>query len=120
VTIETLKLLQETVDYLTRLPVNPLTHGLCKKINAHINDPSVLAINREALEAEQQATTRVARSFTAAGQMRIEVVVTGNKVTCRLPKVCLPGEKDVLIDKLRDGVTLNLSPIVDTLTGLAR
>lgn len=109
VTIETLNLLRKTVDYLNRLPVVPTTRSLCREIEAHLADSNVIAAHREAMEADRLATRRVARSFTPAGQVRIEVEVCGTEVTVTTPEVWFrPGVQDKLLDYLRKGVTLKL------------
>jgi len=111
VTIDTLNLLQKTLDYLNRLPVVPMTRTLCREIEAHLADPSVAAAKREAADAERRATTRVGQSFSPAWQVTMEVTVTADTVTCRLPKVWRPpGTEDALLKALRSdkGVTLDL------------
>ncbi len=110
ITTETLKLLETTVAYLRRLPVVPMTYSLCKAIDAHLADPSVLAAKREALDAERLASTRVAQILSPAGALAMEVTVEQNTVTCRLPEVWMPdGVEDKLLKALRcKGVTLDL------------
>ena len=109
VTLETLGLLRKTVDYLKRLPVVPVTRDLIKEIEAHLADPGVAAARREAEAAELLSSTRVARSFSASGQMRFEAVVEGSTVTIKVPPMSLPpGQLDRRMEQLADGVTMDL------------
>lgn len=100
--IDTLKLLQETVDYLERLPIVPMTRSLCKKIEAHLADPSVVSAKRAALEAEQLAKTRVAQRYGPVGDLMAEVIVTAESVTYRFPEILTMKS----LDRLRTGETL--------------
>lgn len=114
VTIETLNLLQKTLDDLNRLPVVPMTRTLCREIQAHLADPSVAAAKREAADAEMRATTRIAQSYNPAGQVTIEMIVTAGTVTCRVPTVWRrPGKEDALLKMLAsdEGVTLGLRAV---------
>ena len=87
VTLDTLQLLRETVDYLKRLPVVPVTHVLCKKIEAHLADPTVATVARKAEETERLARTRVARRYGPAGNLMVEVAVSAEDVTYRIPGI---------------------------------
>ncbi|MFZ3139152.1 hypothetical protein [Polaromonas sp.] len=70
-------------------------------------DPSVAAAKLAAMDAKREASTRVAQCSDAV--VRLDIVVTANDVTCRIPKISLaPGQKDTLMARLRDGVTLEL------------
>lgn len=61
------------------------------------------------MDAKREASTRVAQCSDAVDQVRLDIVVTANDVTCRIPKISLaPGQKDTLMARLRDGVTLEL------------
>ncbi|ABM39704.1 hypothetical protein [Polaromonas naphthalenivorans] len=72
-------------------------------------DPSVAAAKLAAMDAKREASTRVAQCSDAVDQVRLDIVVTANDVTCRIPKISLaPGQKDTLMARLRDGVTLEL------------
>lgn len=87
VTLDTLALLQETLDYLNRLPVVPVTHALCRKIAAHLEEPTVASAKRLALENERLANTRVAQMYSPAGTLLAEVIVTADAVTYRFPEI---------------------------------
>lgn len=80
VTLETLQLLQETVDYLNRLPPVPVTRELTRKLQAHLDAPHVLGAQREASFAEQEASLRHARSYSPAGLPLFEVISDGEFV----------------------------------------
>lgn len=111
VTLETLDLLQRTVDYLKRLPTVPVTRELIRDIDAHLSDPGVAAARREAGEAELLASKRVAQWRTPAGQVRFEAVVEGGKVTIQVPPNFIPpGGVDRRMELLADGVTMDLEP----------
>lgn len=102
VTLDTLQLLQETVDYLNRLPVVPVTHALCKKIEAHLADPTVVTVRRRALENECMEKTRVAARYNPAGILMAEVIVTAEDVTYRFPEI----RALTSLENLRTGETL--------------
>lgn len=109
-TIETLNLLQRTVDYLYRLPVVPMTYALCKEIEAHLADPSIAAAKREAIHLERMQSTRVAQCFDPGGQVMLDVVVTADEVTCRIPEISLPpSQSDSFMAQLHEGVTIRLN-----------
>ncbi len=113
-TLETLNLLQKTLDYLQRLPVVPVTRALCNEIEAHLVDPGVAAARRAATVAEQLAVTRGARVFDPAGRLRMEVTVTAQEVTFRIPEVArYPGEKIRLAEhyQFNDGLTMELKSL---------
>jgi hypothetical protein len=102
VQIETLNLLQKTVDYLNRLPVVPMTRALCKEIEAHLADPSIEAAKRAAMQAERMATTRVAQRYSPAGKLMAEVIVTADNVTYKFPEI----QEMRSLENLRTGETL--------------
>lgn len=109
VTLETLGLLQRTVDYLKRLPVVPVTRNLIKEIEAHLADPGVAAARREAEAAELSSSRRFAQSFSPAGQVRFEALVEGSTVTIKVPPMSLlPGRLDRRLEQLTEGVTMEL------------
>lgn len=114
-TIETLKLLQETVDYLNRLPVVPVTHALINKIQAHIDDPHVVAARREAREMEVLVSRRYGSRYAPSGAPAYLAVVDGNKVTFHVPAYSPKLEdgsvpEDHRMQELAKGVTLGLWP----------
>jgi hypothetical protein len=114
VTLETLDLLQKTLDYLQRLPVVPLTRALCNEIEAHLADPGVAAARRAATVTEQLAATRGARVFDPACRLRMEVTVTATHVSFRIPKVRrYPGEKIRRTEnyQFNDGLTMALKSL---------
>lgn len=105
VTLDTLQLLQDTVDYLKRLPLVPVTYALCKKIEAHLADPSVVTIKRRALEKELLEVTRIARRYGPTGAVMAEVIVTADTVTYRFPEILAMK----MLESLRTGETLPFS-----------
>jgi hypothetical protein len=111
VTLETLQLLQKTVDYLKRLPVVPMTHHLITEIEQHIHDPKVLATMREAAFKEIQDSRRVSYKFTPAGAIAYEIVVEGDKATITVPKLPNPPDGvDRRFELFENGLTLQLFP----------
>lgn len=114
VTLETLDLLQKTADYLKRLPVVPVTRELIREIDAHLADPSVASARREAEAADLLASKRVAQSFSPAGQVLFKAVVEDGKVTIQVPPIkFVRGHPDKRMERLADGVTIDLAPYVE-------
>lgn len=85
VMLDTLALLQETVEYLRRLPPVPVTTELCVRIEEHLRDPEVRLTKWLAEEAALLVSERVARRFAPSGQLVAEVVVRAKDVTYRIP-----------------------------------
>lgn len=113
-TLETLDLLQQTTDYLKRLPVVPLTRELIRKIDAHLADPNVAAARREAEAAEILVSKRVGQSFSPVGQVLFKAVVEDGKVTIQVPPITILHDyPDKRMERLTDGVTLALVPFVE-------
>ncbi len=83
VTLETLQLLQEAVDYLNRLPPVPVTRELTRKLQAHIDAPHVQGAQREASFAEHEASIRHGRAYSPLGLILFEVVTDGKFVYYR-------------------------------------
>ncbi|MES2027396.1 MAG: hypothetical protein V4448_17760 [Pseudomonadota bacterium] len=113
VTIETLDLLQKTVDYLKRLPKVPITHDLIREIDSHLANPGVSAARREAETQELLASMRVAQQFSPAGLVLFEVVVEASQVTVKVPALpsgVVERMGDRRVDRLRDGITMVLKP----------
>lgn len=86
--LDTLRLLQETVDYLERLPVVPMTYQLCKKIEDHLADPNVMTVKRHVLEVEEtdliKRRNSKAGSYSPAGLLLYEAEVDTESVTVRI------------------------------------
>ena len=110
VTLVTLNLLQQAVDYLRRLPVVPSTHALIRQIDAHLTDPNVSAARREAEAAELMASRRTGVRLTPAGSPAYEVVVEGAKATITVHKLNVAPGSDLRIDALANGVTIDIHP----------
>lgn len=102
VALESLQLLQDTLEYLRRLPMVPLTHAHCQRIEAHLSDPVVVTAKRRAIEIETFSKTRVAQHFGPAGNLLAEVVVTADDVTYRFPEIHPMGD----LESMRRGETL--------------
>jgi hypothetical protein len=111
VTLVTLDLLQKTLDYLNRLPVVPVTRELCKEIESHLSDTTVLAAKLQARAASQNAAIRVAQKFSPAGELMAIVVVSPDSVAYRFPGIKNGGG----VEWLRKGEILPLHSIEDKL-----
>lgn len=110
VTLVSLDLLQQTADYLRRLPVIPATHALLRKVDAHLADPNVSAARREAESAELLASRRTGVRFTPAGSPAYEVVVEGAQATITVHDLNVAPDRDRRIDQLANGVTIDIFP----------
>jgi hypothetical protein len=111
VVIDSLALLQDTVQYLRRLPPVPMTKELCERLEAHLKDPEVVSRKRLAVEAEQLAGLRVARQFGPGGQLMAEVEVTPRGLTYRLPGIrTVFANGDAAISHVMTGVSLKFDP----------
>lgn len=124
------RLLLETLDYLVRLPVNPLTAQLALKIRAHLADPAQASeFKNAALATKAAERNRDLRSgvawYTPAGLPALEVVVhTG----CSAATVSSPAARTYggasagkqfskkLIDALIIGQEVALGPHASRLT----
>ena len=111
VTLESLDLLQQTVDYLRRMPVVPVTRDLIRQIDAHLADPGVRAARREAEAADLLASRRTGGMFTPAGQHAYLLVVEGSKATITVPILNLePDYEAKRMAQLDEGVTIDIFP----------
>lgn len=81
---DTLELLAEVSDYLSRLPHVPATKELINKIEAHQNDPGALTAMRIAKQIEAEAQSRVVGLYTPAGLPLMEVEVQADTVRLRI------------------------------------
>lgn len=81
---DTLELLAEVSDYLSRLPNVPVTRELIKKIDAHQNDPGALTAMRIAKQIEAEAQSRVVGLYTPAGLPLMEVEVQADMVRLKI------------------------------------
>jgi hypothetical protein len=101
----TLTMLSETLDYLRRLPPVPVTMEFCKRIQAHLDEPTHSIVARE-------RDTWVAGLYTAAGLPILDAKLRGHELSLSLPPVP-KGANTVdqsarAIEYLRRGVTLSL------------
>ncbi|WP_454914418.1 hypothetical protein [Variovorax gossypii] len=117
-------LLRETLDYLMRLPVNPMTAQLARKIRTHLEDPAQAREVRDAAlvinAAEQNRDLRSGVAwYTAAGLPALEVVVGAgcSVATISSPAARLYGGASAgkqfskkLIDSLIAGQRVALGP----------
>lgn len=103
VQLESLQLLQKTVDYLNRLPVVPMTRALCREIEAHLVDPRSAAVKRAAMDVERRATTRIAQRYSPAGELTAEIVVTPESVSYKFPLILTMRS----LEGLRTGDTMD-------------
>jgi hypothetical protein len=112
VTLESLKLLKKTVDYLKRLPLAPATRHLIAEIDAHLGDPNVAAAHREAHNVESLAVSRVAQWRSPGGSVRLEVVVNRDEVTVKVPPNAHDSHAhDRRMRLLSNGIILELRPL---------
>ena len=81
---DTLELLAEVSDYLSRLPHVPATKELINKIEAHQNDPGSLTAMRIAKQIEAEAQSRTAGLYTPTGLPFVEVEVQANIVRLKI------------------------------------
>lgn len=107
VTLETLQLLQEAVDYLNRLPAVPVTRELSRKLQAHLDAPHVLGAQREAAFAEHEASIRHGRVYSPVGQPLFEVVADGEFVYLRTGHAQDHGDQRRL-NLMREGFVMRL------------
>lgn len=111
VTLDTLRLLRETLEHLRRLPVVPMTHALCRKIEAHLAAPKVATAQRLAEQAEAEASFargwRIARSYGPAGNVLAEVIASPYEVSYRIPELSARAARDPkVLTMLQRGETL--------------
>ena len=102
---DTLELLVEVSDYLSRLPRVPMTQELINKIEAHQNDPGALTAMRIAKQIEAEAQSRVVGLYTPAGLPLLEMEVQGN--TLRL-KIGPEPARATALRRLEQGQELKL------------
>ncbi|MDM0116628.1 hypothetical protein QTI66_31295 [Variovorax sp. J22R133] len=76
---ESLQLLQETADYLKRLPMAPLTRGFIARIEAHLAAPTA----RLTLERPRVLT---AQTYSPEGRPVVRAKLVGNVLTVRVHK----------------------------------
>lgn len=95
VQLEALKLLSEVADYLGRLPANPMTHRMKRKIEEHLHRPGAGAHRARIEQAakDQQWLNRLQTGgcftgcdrFTPVGLPVVECLVVGCQVHLRSP-----------------------------------
>ncbi|MGP1692296.1 MAG: hypothetical protein ACTS6O_07300 [Giesbergeria sp.] len=108
VLVDTLKLLQEASDYLTRLPRVPVTQQLISKLEAHQRDPATLTAQRVAEQIAHEQQARCAAAYTAFGLPIIACEVQGNKLRMKLGTS--PSARERAIKMLEAGCELQLEP----------
>lgn len=108
VLVDTLKLLQEASDYLTRLPRVPVTQQLIAKLEAHQSAPATLTARRVAEQLEHEKQARCAAAYTAFGVPIIECEVQGNKLRMKLGNA--PSSRARALAMLEAGCELQLEP----------
>lgn len=102
---DTLELLAEVSDYLSRLPNVPVTRELIKKIDAHQNDPGALTAMRIAKQIEAEAQSRVVGLYTPAGLPLMEVEVQADMVR---PKIGPESIRRGVLRRLEQGQEFKL------------
>lgn len=111
ITVETLRLLQETVDYLLRLPAVPVTRELCRKLQAHIDAPDTRAAKREADSALLRQNSRYGQKFSPAGLLLVQAEVEPAVATIKIPVLSQPGPRQAhMIRRLAEGLPIELHP----------
>lgn len=91
---ETMNLLRDARDYLWSLPRHPMTRELAQRIDAHLDNPSVLRTAAVVQKADQLAARRVVRmsnvwGLTAEGIPSLVVSLTGDEVEIQSPRSAL-------------------------------
>ena len=136
--LETLKLLSEVADYLGRLPVNPMTHGMKRKIEEHLQRPGANA-HRARIEQtakDQQWLDRLQAGecftgsdrYTPVGLPVIDCLVVGGQVHLRSPALSHAIRNGTVADadqmavsfgrELAEGIDIELTKITPVTSGL--
>ena len=103
----TLEFLAEVRDYLARLPVHPMNRRMLEKIEAHLHEPVHNLI-------QSGIKPRSGMSCTAAGTVSIAATLEGDRLTVTTPAKGKGLPDDLLLKRLREGISLNLKPDLDT------
>lgn len=95
VQLEALKLLSDVADYLGRLPANPMTHSMKRKIEEHLHRPGANAhrarIEQAAIDQQWRNRLQTGECFTGSyrftpvGLPVLECLVVGAQVHLRSP-----------------------------------
>ena len=108
VTLETLQLLQQTVDYLNRLPPVPVTRQLVRELQAHLDAPHVRAVQREAEATERAALRLQGATYAVSGLPMFDVVVEQSVAYVLAPPWAQTIHADPRLDRLHRGVRVDL------------
>ena len=109
VTLETLQLLQKTVDYLNRLSPVPVTRQLVNELQAHLDAPHVRAVQREAAALELEKSVRHGNIYSPSGLCSFQAVVDRGVVYVKAPP--FPAEfEDHRLNSLHRGIQISIQP----------
>jgi hypothetical protein len=92
-----LQLLQETADYLERLPTVPATHHLAARLRRHLAEPTA----RAALVPPPPAALQGRGPFTPAGLPLLQASITGDGwLTVGVPEALHGASRDYALREL--------------------
>lgn len=101
----TLDMLSETLEYLRRLPPVPVTLDFCKRIQAHLDQPTNALVARE-------RDTWVGDMFSPAGLPPLDVKLRGNVLSLQFPAgpkgADLASQEAGVVKAIRAGLTMHL------------
>lgn len=91
---ESLDLLQEARDYLLALPRHPLTQDLARRIDAHLQDPTVAraqAVSQRVTELESKRSVQMSNvwGLTSTGIASLVVSLAGDELEIQSPRASL-------------------------------
>lgn len=118
-TLETLKLLERTAQYLARLPPVPTTTQLIREIAAHLQDPSIKAAQREAEQVTLLQATFVGGTFSVVGAPVFLAAAQADRLTFQIhehPNIegmseeVRALEREARMKQLIRGVRMDLRP----------
>lgn len=109
VMLETLQLLQKTVDYLSRLSLVPVTRQLVNELQAHLDAPHVRAVQREAAALELEKSVRYGKIYSPSGLCTFQAVVDRGVVYVKAPPFSTEFE-DHRLTLLHRGVEISIQP----------
>lgn len=108
VNLDNILLLEEVLAFLKRLPNVPVTVELAKKVQAHLEDPTVATAHRRAAEDQRMRSARRGGLYgVVTGVPLVELVVFPDSVQLQLtPRIADHGR---LQKWLADGVEVPLA-----------
>lgn len=100
---ESLDLLAEVRDFLTRWPPHPMMRPVIEKISAHLADPTLNLVRSHAYAQSGGA-------YTPVGLCIVRVSVANAIATVSLPPGSDAASESVILDALRNGQDVILKP----------